>query len=319
MEGMAENFLFSVNSVFPVFIVIALGFFMRIRGFTDMASIKKMNGIVFNFAVPLMLFRDIYKSDFSTALDVKLILYSIGSTFLIFIVIWAAAARIIKNKRTLGAFVQGCFRGNYAIIGMSLVTLILGSEAAGKAAVITTFVIPLYNILAVVVLTCTAQHTDGSNVIRAVKNICRNPLIIGIAAGIPFSVFNISLPSAAETSVGYMAQLATPLALIAIGGSIDFKRMMEGLRLSLCAVLVKLVFVPCVFLGIAYFIGLGSAEDMIILYVLYASPTAVNSYIMAANMGSDEQLASNIILMTTIFSVFTFTAGVYILRCTGIL
>lgn len=317
---MLNNFIFSVNAVFPIFIVIALGYFMRIKGFNDENAIKKMNGIVFNFAVPLMLFRDIYRSDFSSAFDFKLIAYALATTLISFIVIWFLADKFIINKGSVGAFVQGCYRGNYAIIGMSLVTSIIGDSVTGKSAVVTTFVIPLYNILAVVVLTCTAENADSkSNVKKAIKNICKNPLILGILAGIPFSVLKIQLPIAIESSINYMAQLGTPLALIAIGGSINIAAMKAGFKLSLTATFIKLVIIPGLLLSIAYFIGLNSAENMIILYVLYASPTAVNSYIMAANMGADEQLASNIILMTTVFSVFSFTIGVYIFKCLGIL
>lgn len=317
---MLQDFLFSVNSVFPIFIVIALGYFMRVKGFNDENTIKKMNSIVFNFAVPLLLFRDIYKSDFSAAVDVKLIVYALSTTLICFGVLWFVADKMIKDKRSVGAFVQGCYRGNYAIIGMSLVSSIIGNGGSGKSAVITTFVIPLYNILAVIVLTCTAESVGGgSHIKKAVVNICKNPLILGILAGIPFSLLHIKLPTAIESSIGYMAQLATPLALIAIGGSINMKAMKASFKLSLIATVIKLVIVPALFLSIAYFIGLKSGEQMIILYVLYASPTAVSSYIMAANMGSDDKLASNIILMTTIFSVFTFTVGVYIFKCVGIL
>lgn len=317
---MLEDFIFSVNSVFPIFIVIALGYFMRVKGFNDEKTIKKMNSIVFNFAVPLLLFRDIYNSDFSVAMDLKLICYALLTTVFCFAVLWFFADKLIKDKKSVGAFVQGCYRGNYAIIGMSLVSSIIGNSMSGKSALITTFVIPLYNVLAVIVLTCTAESLEGSGQIKkAVLNICKNPLILGILAGIPFSLLNIELPRAIIGSINYMAQLATPLALIAIGGSINLKALKESFKLSMTATIIKLVVIPSLFLTIAYLIGLNSGEQMIILYVLYASPTAVNSYIMAANMGSDEKLASNIILMTTIFSVFTFTIGVYIFKCIGIL
>lgn len=317
---MLQDFIFSVNSVFPIFIVIGLGYFMRVKGFNDEKTIKKMNGIVFNFAVPLLLFRDIYNSDFSVSVDLKLICYAVLTTLLCFGVLWFFADKLIKDKKAVGAFVQGCYRGNYAIIGMSLVSSIIGSNMSGKSALITTFVIPLYNVLAVIVLTCTAENLEGGGQIKkAILNICKNPLILGILAGVPFSLLNIKLPRAIISSINYMAQLATPLALIAIGGSINLKALKESFKLSMTATIIKLVIIPSLFLTLAYLIGLKSGEQMIILYVLYASPTAVNSYIMAANMGSDEKLASNIILMTTIFSVFTFTIGVYIFKCIGIL
>lgn len=317
---MFDNFLFSVNSVFPIFAVIAVGYFMRAKNFIDEQTIKKMNAIVFNFAVPLMLFKDVYISDFTAALDIKLIVYALVSTIVLYILLWGVSAVFIKDKKTLGAFVQGCYRGNYAIIGIGVVTMVLGGGAVSKAAVATTFVIPLYNVLAVIVLTVNSQQKSGvSGIKKAVKNICKNPLILGILAAIPFSVFHIRLPGCLESTVDYMAQLGTPLALIAIGGSISIKSMKSNFKTAVLASVIKLIITPLCFLTTAYFTSLRSAENMVILYVLYASPTAVNSYIMAANMGSDEKLASNIILTTTIFSVFTFTAGIYIFKCLSIL
>lgn len=315
---MIEDLVFSFNAVLPLFLIIALGWVVKILGFWDDAIIKKINKISFNFAMPFLLFRDIIKSDLTQVFDPRLVIYAVLITFILFFLLWIMADRFIKNKPSVGAFVQGCFRGNYAIIGLSVVNSVMGSSSP-KAALIITFVVPIYNILSVVVLSMTSG-IQGTKVVKtAVINVLKNPLIIGIIAGIPFSVFHIKLPSALNGGVNYLAQLSTPLALLCIGGSIDFKQMKNNLPLAVLASFIKLIAVPVVFLFIAYFIGIQDGEDLLILFVMLASPAAINSYVMASNMGSDDKLAAGIVLISTIASVVTFTMGIFIFRILGMI
>lgn len=316
---MLNDFIFSINCVLPVFIIILFGYFLKKQNFLDKETINKLNSLSFNFAIPFLLFRDIYNSTINNIIDLKFLSYALISTIVIYILVWIGAKIFIKDNPLVGAFVQGCFRGNYAIIGLSLISNILGAEKISKAALITTFVIPLYNILAVIVLTFTSKNKDKNNIKSAFMNILKNPLIIGIVCGLPFSIFGIELPTFAYNSVNYMAQLATPLALLAIGGSITFSSMKTNLKLSLSATFIKLILVPIISIWIATLVGITNPDDLLILYVLYASPTAINSFIMASKMGADEDLAANIVLLTTICSVITFTLGVYIFKLTGML
>lgn len=316
---MFNNLVFSLNCVLPIFIIIAFGFLLKQKDYLDEHTVKKINTLSFNFAIPFLLFRDIASADLGSIIDFRLLSYALISTLVIFILLWIGAKIFIKNEPSIGSFVQGCFRGNYAIIGLSLAASILGPDKTSKAALITTFVIPLYNLLAVIVLTFTSGNKNGNNVKEAVKNICKNPLIIGIAIGLPFSIFNIALPKSIMNCVNYMAQLATPLALLAIGGSINFEGIKASFKLAMSAAFIKLIIVPIISLSIAILIGIKAAEDLVILYLMYASPTAINSFIMASKMGADEDLAANIVLLTTVFSVITFTFGIYIFKAVGIL
>ena len=321
VEYMVDSFLFSLNSVLPIFIVIAFGYFLKRKNYLDDETVTKINKISFRFCISTLLFNDVYTSDMKSVFDTKLVIYAFVSTLLLFFMIWGISSLFVKERKTLGAFVQGCFRGNYAVIGIPLITSILGNEAASKAASVTIFVIPLYNILAVTILTVTSQERSGGggSFIKVLENIVKNPLIIGILLGFIFSYFEIKLPGFVESSIGYIAKLAAPLALIAIGGRIDMKKMKDSFRLALTACGVKLILIPLVFLTIAYYAaGITQSDNLTVLYVLYACPSAINSAIMAEAMGSDGKLAANIVLLTTLLSVFTFTAGVTIFRMIGI-
>ncbi len=310
---MLDNFIFSINVVLPIFIVILLGYVLRVLNVFKVSDIKVFNKIVFTVALPLMLFKDISRSDFSNFFDVKMLTFALVTTFLSFSVAWLVAILIVKRE-SRGSFIQGCFRGNYAIIGLSLIANILGASNTGKGAIVTTFVIPIYNILSVVALSVYGSKKNQENIfVSSVKNIIKNPLIIGIVVAFPFTFFSIKLPDFVNMSVNYMSNLATPLALIAIGGSINPSDFLKSAGSSALASLLKLVIIPGVFVPFAVYFGL-TGESLVVLFVMYSVPTAVSSFVMADAMGNDAPLAANIVLMTTIFSIFTFTIGIFIFK-----
>ncbi|MDR1560607.1 MAG: AEC family transporter [Clostridiales bacterium] len=314
-----NNFIFSLNVVAPVFLLLFVGYFLR-RDILDARTAGRLNWIVYNCALPLMLFRDIAGSDFTSVLDSGLIIFAIVSTLIIFLITSLLALKLVKPTET-GAFIQGACRGNYAIVGLQIIANILGESQTGKAALITTFVIPLYNVLSVFVLTLNSNEKDKSkglwdNVRAALMNIVKNPLIIGILAGVPFSVFHIRLPGAIASVVNSLAVLATPLALLSIGASINLSQIRNKFKPAAIASALKLIATPLIFVPIALKMGF-TGERLVILYVMFATPTALNSYIMADLMGNDSTLAANIVLITILGSLFTFTIGVFWLRMIG--
>jgi len=310
----------------PLFLVMFIGFLLRFKAL-DAVTAGRVNWLVFNCALPLMLFRDIANSDFSAALDIKLICIAVVSTLIVFLCTFLIAPKIVKPEEE-GAFVQGAFRGNYAILGLQLIANIMGDAQTGKAAVITTFIIPVYNVLAILALTLKSidagQRLSASESIKKASiNIIKNPLILGILAGIPFSFLRagtpqFQLPLFLQSALNSIAGLATPLALLVIGASINTGRIRNKFKPAAIAAVIKLILTPLIFVPIALLTGV-TGEQAVILFVLFASPTAVSSYIMAESMGNDGALAANIVLITTLGSLFTFTAGVFLLRRAGVI
>jgi len=173
--------------------------------------------------------------------------------------------------------------------------------------------------MSVIILTVYGEKKSASgNVISSIlKSVVTNPLIIGIFVGIVTTLPGIGIFSILNTPVNMVSSLATPLALLVIGASLDFSKIKDRLKLTLIASVLKLIIKPIIFLPLAVWAGI-SQEGIVVLLVLYAAPTAIVSYVMASNMGSDEHLASSVVLFTSLASILTYTIGVYILRATGI-
>ena len=313
-----QNFLFSIETVAPIFLVVLLGMVLRRwrvinEAFLDMASI-----IVFRISLPAMVFIKIAGADFQQAFDPLLIGFGIGGTLLFFGVTWFVSIPVTKNGAARGSLIQGAFRGNFAIIGFAMVLNLHGESGLAKAAILLSFIMPLYNVLAVIALTLPKQHGQSVGRKKMVTEIITNPLIAAGIIGIVFSFLGFSLGRVVNETGNYLSAMALPLALIGVGGSLDLRSIRQRIPEKLTAVGLKLIVCPLIFIPLAYWAGI-RGEDLVILFSLFAAPTAVVSYIMARSMDGDTQLAADIVLLSTLGSVATLSAGVFMMKTFGII
>ena len=308
-----ELILFVANNVFPVFIIIALGQVLRRLNIINANFCSIANQLIFVVALPAFIFVEMLKLDVKKAFDFNLVGYAYLGTILTILLAWAIGVWMKIEKVNLGAFVQGSFRGNLAIIGLALIQNIGGPPALGKASVALAFVLPLYNIFAIVVLSVAGNSAGGDLYKKVLKDIAVNPLLIALGGGFIVAFARIQLPGIAITTVNYLASLSLPLALIGIGGSLGKENMQGTPKLALVATLIKVLVSPVILTVFAYYLGF-RGYDLLILYIVFGAPTAIISYVMADQMGSNGVLASSIIMLTTFFSVFTISAAVFVLK-----
>ena len=315
---MLSDLLFSFNAVIPIFLVMLLGFAVRRLNIIDASATKLVNSLVFKVAIPIMLFSTVHGTDYSQLLDQKFIMFLAISIVIFFFICWIIAVKLINDDKKKGVFIQGCFRGNYMILGVALCTEILGFTPT-LAVTGVVIVVLFFNTLSVIILTIYGvEKVESENVVMTItKSIVKNPLIISIITGIVLTVLNIEIIPLLKTPIDMVSSMATPLALIAIGASLDFSKIKDRLKYTLIAGILKLIVMPVVFIPLAILAGI-STEGIVVLFVLYAAPTAIVSYAMASHMGTDEHLASSIVIFTSLGSILTYTIGVYILRAVGI-
>jgi hypothetical protein len=311
-----DNFLFSINATMPIFLVIVLGWFLKKINFLTDEFTSVANKYVFKVSLPVLLFKDIATTSILEDMNIKFVLFCFFGTLCMFGLVWLFSYIYCRDKSMVGAFAQASARGSAAVLGIAFVENICGSS--GMAPLMIVSAVPLFNILSVIILTFSGKNkTKGlAGIKTACINIIKNPIIIGIILGIPFSVFNIDIPTIPMKTINYIAQTATPVALIAIGAGFDMKAAMEKIRPSITGTVIKLVVLPLIFMPIAIHMGFSSSELVAIL-IMTGAPTTVTCYIMAKNMDNDEVLSSNIIVLTTLLSSVTITAWVYVLRVMG--
>lgn len=313
-----SNFLFSLNATMPVFLLILLGWCLGRTGMLTKEFIRVSNKFVFQVALPVLLFRDIATVNINDVFDIRFLLFCMISTTIGFFGIWGLARILLKDKTMIGAFVQGSFRGSAAILGIAFIQNMYGNS--GMAPFMIVGAVPLFNIYSVIVLTVEGKQESvhTSYVKDACFNILKNPIILGIFAGMIGSFIHIYqyLPLILEKPIANLGGIASPLALIAIGAGFEGGKVLKKAGPVIAATLIKLIGLPMVFMPVTVLLGFRNA-DLIAFLIMLAAPTTVTSYIMAANMDNDSVLASGIVVLSTLLSAVTLTLWIYILRAAG--
>lgn len=278
----------------------------------------KANNFVFQVALPVLLFSDLSTVDFSQVLDLKFIFFCFAVT-LLSIVIVTAISFLWRDRSIQGEFIQASYRSSAALLGIAYITNIYGNS--GMASIMIIGCVPLYNIMAVVVLSFFrpgTKKTDTALVKKTVKGICTNPIILGILAGLLWSALHLPMPSILKKTVSSVGGIATPLGLMAMGTSFNVKKALGKLKPSVTAACIKLFGLPLLFLPIAVFFGFRN-ESLTAILVMLGSATTVTSYVMAKNMGHEGVLSSNVVMLTTLLSSVSLTFWLWLLRSLGCL
>lgn len=312
-----ENLIFSLNATLPIFFTMILGGLFRKTGLMDESFVSKMNKFVFKAALPVLVFQDLATVDFREVWDTRFVLFCFLAT-LISILAVAGVSYLLKDKTIQGEFIQAAYRSSAAILGIAFIQNIYGN--AGMAPLMIIGTVPLYNVMAVVVLSVmkpVREPVSRQVVKKTLCGIITNPIILGILAGMVWSLLRIPMPVILEKTVKNVAVLATPLGLMAMGASFDAKQATEKMRPAALATLIKLVILVAVFLPVAVHMGF-TREKLVAILVMLGSATTVSCYIMAKNMGHEGTLTSSTVMLTTFFSAFTLTGWLYILKTLGL-
>lgn len=305
-----EHIIVAFNVVSPVFALIGTGYYLKQKKVVNEDFVQMAMKLIFNVCLPVLLYLKVSSSDVNSVVkgdSVSFITYVFLSTILIFLIAKLIAKYMVKDKKSIGTFVQGSFRSNYIIIGYSVLFSMFGNAVIERVALLVIVIVPLYNILAIWVLTESNDTSGLRNITEVSKKIIRNPLIVGILLGFISAIFKIKLPVAINTAITMLGSIGTPLGLLGIGAYLSFSEL-KSVKVSLYAVALKILIFPAVVTYISYLLGF-SFMDSTIIFVLFGSPASISSFIMATALDGDSRLAANIVILGTGLSLFTFILG----------
>lgn len=331
----------AINAVFPIVALILIGYILRKKGFFTENFIKTGSAFVFNICLPCKLFTNVYEISGVEEIPWNFAVYCFVAVFVLFALGLGIALTTTKDLKRRGVIWQVTFRSNFAIIGIPLATSLGGSEAVAVAAVAITFVIPLYNVLSVIALSVfSGQSGSGKFRVKALlKDIITNPLVISVLLGLgcvliraiqqqAFGDVVFSLDKQTKflyTVTSNLAVMASPLALIVLGGQCEFSAVKGMFREILAGTLARIVMAPLLVIGgallLSKFTGLldCGVNELPVLISLFGTPTAVSGAVMARQMSNDGQLATQLVVWTSVCSIATIFATVCILMFAGLL
>lgn len=313
-----ENLIFSLNATVPVFLMMILGIVFRQIGWIDEVFAAKMNQFVFRVSLPAVLFIDLAGVDFVEAWNPKFVLFCFAVTFLC-ILVSALLSLLLKERTLRGEFIQGAYRSSAALLGIALIQSIYGTSGMAPLMIIGS--VPLYNIMAVVVLAFFQpgqSGIDGVVLKKTLKGIVTNPIILGIVAGLLWSLLGIQIPKILNKTVSSIGATATPLGLMAMGATFNFRQALGKKKPVFAAAFLKLVGWCALFLPLGVALGFRQ-EELVAILIMLGSATTVSSFVMARNMGHEGVLSSGVVMLTTLLSGFTITGWLWILRSFGLI
>ena len=309
-----ENLMISANAVLPMCLVMALGYGTRRLGWLRREEISTINKIAFRIFLPCLLYYNIYCSDLSGSFDPLLMTYAVGGVLLTFGLALGYALLTEKLPERRGVLIQGMFRSNYVIMGIPVATALLGADQLGTVSILIAVIVPLFNMLAVVVL--EVFRGQKPKPLHILGQIAKNPLVIGSVLGILTLVAGIRLPHILEQTIQSVSAIASPLQLFLLGAFFQFSGLKTYRRELVTVSIAKLIVSPGLFLGLGALLGFRGVA-FVSLIGIFASPTAVNSFTMAQQMGGDAELAGDTVVVTSAVSMLTMFLWVFLFKSLG--
>ncbi|HJI90499.1 MAG TPA: AEC family transporter [Clostridiales bacterium] len=310
-----ENLMISANAVLPMCLVMALGYGTRRLGWIRREEISAINKIAFRIFLPCLLYYNVYCSDLSGSFDPLLMAYAVGGVLLTFGLSLGYTLLTEKLPERRGVMIQGMFRSNYVIMGIPVATALLGADQLGTVSILIAVVVPLFNMLSVVVL--EVFRGQKPKPLHILGQIAKNPLVIGSVLGILTLAAGIRLPHILEQTIQNISAIASPLQLFLLGAFFQFSGLKTYRRELVTVSAAKLIVAPGLFLGLGALLGFRGVAFVSLIGV-FASPTAVNSFTMAQQMGGDAELAGDIVVTTSAVSIPTMFLWIFLFKSLGV-
>jgi predicted permease len=326
-----DSFMFAVNAVLPIILLVALGYILKRIGWMNADLAKKIHKLVFHIFLPAMLFLNVYKIEHLGSIDPTYIIYVVVVLLIVFFVGLPLVMAVAKKPGYRGALMQAVFRSNYALIGIPLAASLFGEEGVTVATLLSAVSVPALNALAVVAL--TVFRTDGGKVdLKSILlGIIKNPLIVSVLAGL-FTLgvrallvqgggtFRLSDMEPLFKVLTYLSNLATPMALLALGAQFEFSAVAALRREIVFGVSMRTVLVPLFAIGMALLLfpqRFGGAHYAAFI-AMFATPVSISSVPMAQEMKADVTLAGQLVVWSTLVSALTIFLFSFFLRQIGI-
>ena len=307
--------MISANAVLPMCLVMALGYGTRRLGWIRREEISAINKIAFRIFLPCLLYYNVYCSDLSGSFDPLLMAYAVGGVLLTFGLSLGYTLLTEKLPERRGVMIQGMFRSNYVIMGIPVATALLGADQLGTVSILIAVVVPLFNMLSVIVL--EVFRGQKPKPLHILGQIAKNPLVIGSVLGILTLAAGIRLPHILEQTIQNISAIASPLQLFLLGAFFQFSGLKTYRRELVTVSAAKLIVAPGRFLGLGALLGFRGVAFVSLIGV-FASPTAVNSFTMAQQMGGDAELAGDIVVTTSAVSIPTMFLWIFLFKSLGV-
>lgn len=316
-----SDLLFSINAVAPMVIIIAIGYFFARVGLMKEPFISQGNRLCYQVFLPLQLFRSIYTSQSSLTGSLNSVIFCLGGSLLVYSAMLVLALKIEKVPERQASLATIFMKSNFVLFGLSLAAQLLGDGNTADVALTIAMLVPLNNIFVITVFTLLLKDKNASSANRfgtLLKKIITNPIFLGAVIGLVFSRLQITLPIFADKVVSQLSNISVPLALLLLGAGFKFSNISVYKKEILLVTGLKGFLLPAGALALASMLGFNTVQ-MVCVLVIFGSPAASSTYVMAREFGADDTLSANGVIFSSLVSVVTIFFCVLFLRVAGYL
>ena len=313
---MEQHFIVAVKAIIPLFILIGMGIYVRWRKMLTDTELQHVNAMVFRVFFFCMMFYNMYTTTIATAFRPRLMAFTVTALFVMLLVSGIVVCTVEKDNRSRGAMLQGLFRSNFVLLGLPLVENIFGPEAVAVPTMMIAVVSPIYNVVSIFILE-SFRGKGHFSLASSFAKVLQNPMIVGALLGLFFVIAGISVPEPLLKPVRQIAYCTSPVALLILGASFRFGTVSEEKRNLAILVLGRLLVIPALVMGTAYYMGFRGV-DFVTILCIFATPCAVASFAMAQQLGSNAELAGNGVVVTSAFSSITLFFWVVLFKALGV-
>ncbi len=304
------RFVLILNTLTPVFLLIAIGVVLQRSGFVSEGFLREANRLTYWLGLPALLFSQLVSAMHGTSAAQAILMAQLTATGVVIGLAYLAAVLLRVPGSGAGTFVQAGFRGNLAFVGLPIIyampdATLPGGMSIRTAAVLTVApMMVVYNVAGVVVLLLSQHPIHVRMIPPFVKQLATTPPLLAALAGLVFVLMDWTLPASLDKTFNALGEMALPLGLLGVGGSIVTVKFGRNWHVPLAAALVKTALSPLIGWLVGRWFGLDPlALKMVMIFM--ATPSAVVSYTMALEMKGDGGLASGAIVMSVLTSVVT--------------
>lgn len=305
-------FYISFQIIFPILFFMALGVLIRQSGLIGEDAFAEINRLVFRVFLPIKLFQEIYRSDFDDVFQPKILLYGVISVLIIYVLAWIVVSHFVRDRRDAPTLIQMVYRSNYVLFGLSVAENMYPDENLSLISVMAAFVVPMFNILAVLLFEVFRER-EKLSVLHLLIGIAKNPLVLGSALALLVKGAGLEIPALLQKPLIDLGAIATPLAIICVGATLSFDALKRYKNYLIWATVGRLVIVPGVFLGVCLVLGLRGIE-LAGLFLIYATPVASSSYPMARELDGNGELAGLGVAVSNVACLFTLFLWITLLK-----
>ena len=312
-----EHFLLCWNGIAPLLVLILLGYGLKRWRLVPQEGFAALDKLCFRILIPAMLFCNVYSADFSREFHLGAVLFMELAMTGVFLAMFVLVPRLVPGRREEAAtLVHGLCHGNLAVLGMPLMLNLFGQEQAAVYSILMACTSPLINPL--MVFEHVYFQGDRPRPGRLLKNMLSSPFLVGTLAGLFCNLLGLRLPDFLYSAASGLRSAASPLCLVALGGSFSFGGIRDCFWEVAGCVLGRCVLLPAAVLGIAVALGFRGIV-LASLLVIFCCPSAAATYSFCAGYCGSPALASQIVVYSTLSSLFSLFCWLFAFLRLGLL